>query len=340
MEQQTPAFIVGLPRSGTTLVSVILNAHSQLAISPETHYFTKYRRLGDQLAKTPSVDLRKKCTLLKNLLQTPEFAAMGFSKEEMSKIYDLLLCEKHICHGVILGTILGQYARKHGKQRWGEKTPGHFRYVPLIKGVFPDAKVISVIRDPRDVSLSLRKVPWSSNNVLHHAWHWRQYVQLSQRYRSWYEDDYLELRYEDLLSNPGTTLEELCDFLGLPFEPQMLAFHEKRALTFDPEREPWKRKAGQPLDPTNMMKWVREMPPEEVKVAELLASRGLKAKGYPIRRDRWNSRLAFRVFCIMMSGLGWSLRKKTARRWTSILSVCKRWITKGRTEGHINHEGG
>jgi len=313
-------------------VSVILNAHSQLAISPETHYFTKYRHVGEQLAKTPNVDLRTE--LLGKLLKTPEFAAMGFSKEEMWGIYDLLLREKHVCHGVILSTILGQYARKHGKQRWGEKTPGHFRYVPLIKAAFPDAKVISVIRDPRDVSLSLRKVPWSSNNVLHHAWHWRQYVRLSQRYRTWYEDDYLEIKYEDLLSDPRTTLEELCDFLHLPFEPQMLSFYEKRALTFDLEREPWKRKASQPLDPTNMMKWVREMPPKEVKVAELLASRELKAKGYPVKGAHWDARLMLRVCSIVLSGLGWSLRKKTAKRWASIMSVCGKRTTGSRMEGY------
>jgi hypothetical protein len=261
---------------------------------------------------------------------------MKFSSSEITGIYESLLYRKELNHAKIFGTILSQYAIKCGKRRWGEKTPGHLGFIPLIKRAFPQAKVISIIRDPRDVSLSLRKVPWSSNNVLHHAWHWKQFVQLSERYALTYKGNYLGVKYEDLLSNPNTIVGSICEFLDLEFETQMLSFHEKGTLNFDPEREPWKRKATQALDPTNMMKWVNAMPPEEIKVAELLVSRELEAKGYPIKGDHWDSHLFFGVCGVVLSGLGWSIRKKTAKRWTSVMSFCRKKIARSKGEGY-NH---
>lgn len=338
VEKQGPVFVIGMPRSGTTLLSVMLNSHSQLAISPETHYFTKYKHIGDMIINTSDKAVKRK--LISQLLQSQEVADMKFSSSEMTDIAESLTHDMELTHAKILGTILRQYAAKQGKERWGEKTPGHYRFVPIIKANFPDAKFISILRDPRDISLSLRKVPWSSNNIFHHAWHWKQYVRLSNRYALQYKEHYLEVKYEDLLSNPTKVVRSICNFLNLPFENQMLAFHEKGALNFDPAREPWKKKAAQPLDPSNMMKWLRAMPPEEVKVAELLASKELKLMGYPVRHDQWNARLMLSVSSIVLNGLGWSLRKKIARRWTAIFSSCKRWVARSRMEEYVKREGG
>lgn len=306
-----PIFIIGMPRSGTTLLSMILNAHSQLAISPETHYFTKYWHRCEQ--DNCLQDKEKAKGFVNCFLSSDEVKDMGFSVKEVEEIYNTLIQDKNLTHKTILQTILSKYASKQGKTIWGEKTPAHLEYVPVIATLFPNARFICIVRDPRDVSLSLRKVPWNRGNVFHHARRWKRYIQMSQYYAQQYYPNFLEIKFEDLLANPESVIYTICSYLGLPFEVDMLAFHKKARLNFDLAKEPWKAKSIQPLDQHNTMKWLNQMPAYEVKVIEIIARKELKQKNYLIKDEKWNPKLVIRVFIILLMNVGHALLNRMKR---------------------------
>jgi hypothetical protein len=135
---------------------------------------------------------------------------------------------------------LGMRINAAGKPVCGEKTPGHIRQVPTLLDWFPDAKIVHILRDPRATFVSQRKKRGAKNKgrptpqqrwaaLLHELYlstlfiaGWRRILRLDARYRAAYPDRYCLVRYEELVSNPETTLRELCGFLGIKFSMAML----------------------------------------------------------------------------------------------------------------------
>ncbi len=287
-----PVFIVGMPRSGTSLLSVILSAHSQLAISPETHYFTKYRKWCEKFGCLQ--DSPKKERYLKWFLTGPEIRDMAFSSQELSELLSALSKEPTLTHEKIFQTVLESYSRKQDKPFWGEKTPDHMTHVPIISDLFPTAVFVCIVRDPRDVSLSWQAVTWNTGNVYHHAKMWRNYCGLSDMYSMKYADRYIEVRYEDLLQDTEYAVQKICDFLGLEFENRMLLSYNL-SQNVDVEREPWKKKVIDPIDPTNAMKWIHAMPEEDKVIVNIIAADKLCARGYDSIEFSWSLGLLLKV---------------------------------------------
>src|SRR5690606_39213043 len=102
---------------------------------------------------------------------------------------------------------------------WGDKTPGYLNQLPLIKAVFPEAKFIHIIRDPRDYSLSVEKA-WNKN-AFRAAERWRYNIEKARSSTHHFMKDYQEIKYEALLSNPRKELEKICQFLECTYSPMM-----------------------------------------------------------------------------------------------------------------------
>lgn len=183
-------------------------------------------------------------------------------------------------HRQVLGTLLGAFATARGVPRWGEKTPRHLEWVPKILEDFPEARVVCVVRDPRDVTLSREKTPWES-----YVWRtvkdWRRHARMAEDHGQRFPDAFTEVRYEDILEEPEGTLREVCSFLNLSYEPEMLAFHEKGERTFETDQEPWKEKAREPIDPSNKEKWRDQMDPVDRWIVERVAKEHMDRHGYP-----------------------------------------------------------
>jgi hypothetical protein len=154
-------------------------------------------------------------------------------------------------------------------------------YVPAIKTEFPEARIISIVRDPRDVHLSLSKVPWSHGNAFNHALQWREYQALSRRYAKMYGSSYTEIRFEDLIANPAAALKTLTGQISLEFEPEMLTRYQDQNL-FDPKQEPWKNRTNSAIDPANQENWRGQLSPEELGVFNRVCGRYLKQMGYAL----------------------------------------------------------
>ncbi len=269
---RAPIFVVGMPRSGTTLLSALLDAHSRIAITPETHFYT---RCGGGRQGAAVADVWE-C-----LRQQPGVQDMDLTDEEVERLWARVRSADRPVPSDLLRALGTTYAERTGADAWGEKTPDHLAHVPTLLRDFPRAAVLCIVRDPRDVWLSLRGMPWNEDSLPEAAWTWRRYAQKSTRWQETFPDRVREVRYEDLLDEPADILREVTAWLGVSFEERMLRFHERDEGPADTAREPWKAKTHRPIDPSNKEKWRTQMPEAERAVMEWLAGPPLRAHGYP-----------------------------------------------------------
>lgn len=277
LDRPEAIFVVGMPRSGTTLLASLLSSHTEVAISPETDYFSlvwkPLSRTGG-LRDWHTVDL-----YLRRFFDQRTVRLMDLPVDDMMGQFHTLLRDGALSHSLMLSSVLMLHAARSGKVIWGEKTPDHFMYVPAIKSLFPNARIVSIVRDPRDIHLSLEHVPWSRGNTLNHAVQWRGYRSMAQHFTVLYGDSFIEVRYEDLIVDPEGTVRQVCERLGLRFEPDMLERYQEARL-FDPKDEPWKARASRAIDPTNHEKWRGNMSSEDLAIFTRICGDYLRRWGY------------------------------------------------------------
>ena len=228
-----PIFIVGVPRSGTTLLRVILNKHPNIAICDETYFFyyvySRRRAFGDLTRE----DNRRR--LVEAYLGTWRISRLGLDRQELES----RLLREGTDYRAFFSSLLGAYAESRSKPRPGEKTPQHAEHVEALFDWYPDATVIHVVRDPRDVVASLRSVPWGRSSAVANARLWVDLTGAAERAAG--RRGFISLRYEDLVTHPEDSLRSLCRTLGEPYVPEVLS---------DPSQEtpdrPWFGRAYEP----------------------------------------------------------------------------------------------
>ena len=210
--------VVGCPRSGTSLLAVMLDSHSQLAVPPETSFLAIVAGL-----RTDSTNLRQRVfeIMTADRITISNWSDFGLNKDEL---WRRLVSIEPFTATAGVRAFYALYAESQRKARAGEKTPGYIFAMPQIAALLPEAHFIHVIRDPRDTALSWRKTwfaPSQDFGILGQAW--RLHVEAGQRGGAMLRH-YLELRYEDLVLGAGAVLRRVCDFLSLPFEAAMLDY--------------------------------------------------------------------------------------------------------------------
>jgi hypothetical protein len=275
-------FVVGCPRSGTTLLQRMLDAHPQLAMMPrETHFIPRIyaRRAGltTEGEVTPAV--------VDELLADRHFARLGIDRESLEQ---LLTREKRTPYANFVSRIFDIQGRARGRELVGDKTPGYVRHLRTLDALWPETRFVHVIRDGRDVCLSLlerRKKPrlagrfpsWAEDPVSTTALWWEWHV------RSGREDGlslgpqrYRELRYESLVSGPERECSAVCDFLGVPYDDAMVDFHRGQ------ERgEPERSAKGAPRPVTARLRnWRTQMQAGDIERFEAAAGELLDDLGY------------------------------------------------------------
>ena len=273
----TPIFVVGAPRSGTTLLASMLAGHSQIACGPETQFFNKLSdarlstALGDPAWPRQAVKLVTSLTLA----EQPVADLFGHSKEELQTF----LAAREPSVQALLESLTALYAVKRGKPRWAEKTPNHLLHLPDIRALYPGAPVVRIVRDPRDSALSMRQLPWASPSALANAHLWATWFRKSQPF---FDGDAhtLTLRYEDLVKEPEATLTQVCAFVGETFEPGMLELHKTGRGVSSPN-ESWKAQNARNLDPSRTQLWQKEPNPDLRRALSYTCAAGIEALGYP-----------------------------------------------------------
>ena len=218
-ENHSPIFIVGSPRSGTTLMRYCLNQHSNIFIPHETLFWAKV--YGNRKLY-PESRLSKHLTyLIGHLFYYGFSASTEYSEDDFNKVKEkiLLKVQKEAkTYRDIACVVFSELAAMHGKKRWGEKTPGHVFYLNEIFELFPNAKIINMERNPKNIISSSLKSTHVSNNFLRATMRYKLSIQVAQKWK----DSILTIEYEKLTKSPEKILRQVCDYIDEEFEPLML----------------------------------------------------------------------------------------------------------------------
>ena len=209
-------FIVGVPRSGTTLLRMMLDAHSQIAIPPETHFIPKVVEACRGSARDQSE------IFIRTVLSSRRWKDFCLSSDSFRERIESL---KDFEISAALRTFYKLYAERFGKSRWGDKTPNYLADMRLISEVLPEANFIHVIRDGRDVALSVKDLWFGPRSIDAAAEAWVSGIQ-SARKQAARLANYVEIRYEDLVRDSENVSKRICEFIDLPWEPGILKYHE------------------------------------------------------------------------------------------------------------------
>jgi hypothetical protein len=273
-------FVVGCPRSGTTLLRRMLDAHPLLAMTEETHWIPRLAQPGGVVGE----DRVMTSAVVTALLDYPRFATMQINGQELWTIG-----ARSTDYSDFVTALFDLYGAKRGKKLVGDKTPGYVRAIPLLHELWPWARIVHLIRDGRDVALSAlgwerkaeqfrrRFESWQQEPVATAAAWWRWHVLIGREAGGRLPPElYYELRYEQLVADPETESRRLCDFLGLPYDGAILRFHEGRTR-HDPSLSP----KHQWLPPTpGLRDWRTQMDPRDVERFEAVAGSLLDELGY------------------------------------------------------------
>lgn len=266
-----PLFILGVRRSGTTLLRVMLDRHSQLAVPDESYFLP-------QLAERHRGPIRPEA-FLDDLRRLPTLRAWGLPPQAVAP-----RLRPGMAPGEAIAAIYEAYAERQGKGRWGDKTPLYMQYLPLLERLFPTALFVHLIRDGRDAAASFRELPaglvtggWARpRGVADFACQWQREVRAARALgRRLGEERYLELRYEALVACPERELSRLCAFLGLEYEPAMLDYPGR----VDVSQRPHQRRLLCPPTP-GLRDWRRELSPREAAAFQAVAGDLLAELGY------------------------------------------------------------
>jgi hypothetical protein len=266
-----PIIVAGMPRSGTTLLSAMLSAHSEIAIAPETHFLTTW---ANRYPDPGDPDIERLKAFWDAYTEGERFASLGL---DAARVWRRIEQSRRPDLRAAFTALLAGYADFCGKSIFGEKTPGNEHRLGLVFGWYPEAKAVYIVRDPRAVVASLMRMPWSHRAPGIHARRWQVSVDAVS---SWRDDGRVHvLRYEDLIRAPEAELEALCDFLEVGFEPDMLENYGQQAGPLIAGR-PWKEEVRRPLNEAALERWRGHLPVTEVALIEHVARTGMQRFGY------------------------------------------------------------
>jgi len=257
-----PIFVVGSGRSGTSLLRAMLVAHPRIHLAQEAMFFPWTRKA----VPWESADRR-----LERWLSSFSFAWLGIGADKVRGRFPAPIAEDDL--PAVYAWVLRELAARHGKPRWGDKTPPHALYLEETFAAFPSARVILVVRDPRDTVLSLETAPFTAGSrlallflgrALRHSvsrWQGRLHV----------------VRLEDLADDPAATMRGVLAFVGEEWDDRVLAHHDHLPSGEPPY--PWTRGAEKPLR-AYRQRWPEAMGPAWVRIVERLAGGTMERHGY------------------------------------------------------------
>ncbi len=304
-----PVIVLGVRRSGTTLLRVMLDRSPELAV-PDESYFVP--QLAHRHRGTVDPD-----AFVDDLRRLPTLAEWGLEPDAVAE-----RLRPGMTAGEAIAVVFATYAAERGKERWGDKTPLYMQHLPVLERLFPDARYVHLIRDGRDAALSFLSVPaglmtegWGyPRDAQGFACQWATEVAAARALGLRVGPErYLELRYEVLVADPETALREVCVFAGLAYDPGMLDYVGRT----DSARKAHQQRLNEPPR-AGVRDWRSEMSEDDLRGFEQVAGALLGELGYEVAtRGRARVRLA-------------SYRARTAA-WRGIGAVVQRsplWVRR------------
>jgi hypothetical protein len=273
MSSGPPFFIVGCDRSGTTMLRLILDRSGEVAIPTESMILVDFaRHAGDPLATDAEFDRLARAVWRHPKVREWRLPAGPPRRQGRtgSAAFRAALEAPYLA-----------YAHTQGKSRWGDKTPYYVTELDLVKRIFPEARIVNLVRDGRDVGMSLLRVPFGPGNMWAAAHQWREAVDAGDAAAARYGRDVLTLRYEDVVSDPQTEAARVSAFCEVEFDPEMLAV-ERSADRVARGWEGWFSQLSAGISQASVGKWRTGMSQGDQALFTSIAGDALRRHGYEL----------------------------------------------------------
>jgi hypothetical protein len=247
-----PFFIVGIGRSGTTLLRLMLHNHPQIAIPYESHFITEYYRNIEKYGDLQNHDNLHR--LVSDILNEDLISKWDHTFD-IDRVLNNIT-ESNLSN--VLNAIYQDYATSKNKARWGDKSD-YLDNLHIIHRLFPDARFIHIVRDGRDVANSVIKLDWGPRDIIQAAEWWDKFVLLGRRMGQMLpQDQYTEIKYEDLVLNTEKELKRLCEFLDEEYSELMLNYHQSSSKAI-PAGRSYHYNSTEPPKQSRVFAWKNEM---------------------------------------------------------------------------------
>lgn len=284
MSETAPFFIVGANRSGTTLLRLMLGAHPRLAVPDELIYF-HHRVAGASPRdwRAPGLSSSAYHEFVHQWLMRRADALPGLTESDLAALVDTIAQHPSRDLREPYRATAEAWTERQGKVRWGEKTPGNLFYVDVLFDMFPEARFIHLVRDPRACVLSMIQAKRFGSDPVLCALNRRRFVQEGGAFleRTVPPTQRTTLRYEDLVCDPEGVARRLCSFLREDFDSAMLGFHRHAAAVMKKEAaEGYNSLATRPVTDTRSEAWREEMPPNVQAKIDVVSRSDFTRYGY------------------------------------------------------------
>lgn len=259
-----PFFLLGHDRSGTTMLRLMLD-RGAVAIPPESMF------LLDVDASRPAGEV------LREAWSHPRVRLWGLAGDPPAPPDGLGPSE---AFRFAVSAPFVAYAEREGKTRWADKTPAYIGHVDRLAAIWPDARFVVLVRDGRDVALSVLNVPFGPNNAWAAARSWARAIRQGREAAARHPGRVLELRYEDVVTDPARWLSTTCDFLGLEYDDEMLAIERTDRSKVVEDQSAWFTNVWSGITTAAVGKWRTELSPRAVEIFETVAGDELRLLGY------------------------------------------------------------
>jgi hypothetical protein len=281
-------FVVGATRSGTTLLRLMLDAHPAIAIPSETHFIPELVSARDKHGASRE-------RMLELLTAHRRWGDFQIEPADLAARWAAI---EPLTGPDAVRAFYALYGERHeGATRWGDKTPGYVKHMREIQSYLPEARFIHLIRDGRDVALSVLKQDWGPQTIEAAAEKWRSRV-LRGRSQQAYLGYYMEVQFEDLVLHTERELRRICEFIEVDFHPDMLGYHQTAEQRLQEKARALPRAHGEaqsaekrlqshaktfePPNPEHLGTWRKKMPKEDRAAFEALAGDLLADLGYEL----------------------------------------------------------
>lgn len=278
-----PVFIVGASRSGTTMLRLLLNAHSHVAIPNELSYFSSVPESWlESWKEIPASASEYRQVIRQKLFRKDIFNGCDIDPERT--LDRMIESADSLDLSAPYRIILEAYAEAEEKSRWGEKTPTNLFVCDVLIQMFPDCKFIHLVRDPRAVVRSANNFPELPNDTVINATNWLHFMKKGYQLLvdNVPSDQRRTIRYEDLTSDPETVATDICTFIDEPFDSSMLNFYQE-AREYMPSAIDYlggDRKVTRPIYTDKQDRWRTELSHDEIGIVERICGEFMTTFGY------------------------------------------------------------
>ncbi|MDH4119412.1 MAG: sulfotransferase [Acidimicrobiia bacterium] len=267
-----PIYVAGLERSGTSLIFALLASHPNIAMTRRTnlwtHFYDQYGDLSDDANLDACLDMMKRYQRLVKL--EPDWDRLRADFVAGSRTY-----------GRLFDLIERQQADRMAKPRWGDKSLNTERYARPIYEAFDDARIIHMVRDPRDRYAS-SKTRWKRRRggVGAGIAEWLASVRLAADNTERYGSRYLVLRYEDLVRDPEGSLRRVCECIEEPYSEDMLTMRGAAEFRDQGANSSYGSRASGEISTESIGKYRQVLPPTQVSFVDRVAATEMAKLGY------------------------------------------------------------